>query len=88
LCHDNDSPTLGQQPGHPPAKPLLKALALDAGTALSLELSPEQDAIVLRPVRKKSPVRGRHRIEDLAAAMPKNYKSAEFGWDAAGREVW
>lgn len=69
-------------------KALLKALELDSGASLELALSPKKDAIVVRPVKKKAPVRGRHRIEDLAAAMPKNYKTAEFGWDAAGREVW
>ncbi len=69
-------------------KALLKALDLDSGSSLELALTPKKDAIVVRPVKKKVPVRGRHRIEDLAAAMPKNYKSSEFGWDAAGREVW
>ncbi len=69
-------------------KALLKALELEAGSSLELALSPKKDAIVLRPVRKSTSVRGRHRIEDLAAAMPKNYEATEFGWDAAGREVW
>jgi antitoxin MazE len=69
-------------------KALLKALDLDAGASLELALSPKKDAIVVRPVKKRVPVRGRHRIEDLAAAMPKNYRTAEFGWNVAGREVW
>lgn len=69
-------------------KVLLKALELETGSNLELALSPKKDAIVVRPVKKRAPVRGRHRIEDLAAAMPKNYKATEFSWDAAGREVW
>jgi antitoxin MazE len=69
-------------------KALLQALELDTGSSLELALTPKKDAIVVRPVKKKSQVRGRYRIEDLAAAMPKNYKAAEFGWDAAGREIW
>ena len=69
-------------------KALLKALDLDTGATLEIELSPKKDAIVVRPVKKRAPVRGRHRIEDLASAMPKGYKTAEFDWDAAGREVW
>ncbi len=69
-------------------KALLKALDLDTGSSLELALTPKKDAIVVRPVKTRTSVRGRHRIEDLAAAMPKNYKTAEFGWDAAGREVW
>lgn len=69
-------------------KTLLKALDLETGSSLELALSAKKDAIVVRPVKTRAPVRGRHRIEDLAAAMPKNYKTAEFGWDAVGREVW
>ncbi len=69
-------------------KALLKALELDTGSSLELALTPKKDAIVVRPVKKRAQVRGRHRIEDLAAAMPKSYKTAEFGWDAVGREVW
>ena len=47
-----------------------------------------KDAIIVKPAKPNRSVRGRHRIEDLVAAMPKRYKAAEFGWDARGREVW
>jgi antitoxin component of MazEF toxin-antitoxin module len=69
-------------------KVLLSALNLKAGANLEVALSPKKDAIIVKPVRTVPRVRGRHRIEDLVAAMPKGYKTAEFGWDASGREVW
>jgi antitoxin MazE len=69
-------------------KELLAALRLEPGTAVEVALSPKKDAIIVRPAKPARKVRGRHRIEDLAAAMPKAYKAAEFGWDQTGREVW
>ena len=69
-------------------KALLAALHLEAGASLEVELSPKKDAIIVKPAKAPSRVRGRHRIEDLAAAMPRGYKSAEFDWGPSGREVW
>lgn len=69
-------------------KALLAALRLESGASVEIELSPKKDAIIVRPTKLTPPVRGKHRIEDLVAAMPKGYKAAEFGWDASGREVW
>lgn len=69
-------------------KALLAALRLEAGASVEIELSPKKDAIVLKPVKGALRVRGRHRIEDLVAAMPKAYRAAEFGWDRSGRELW
>jgi len=69
-------------------KALLAALRLEAGARLDVELSAKKDAIIVKPVRTTSRVRGRHRIEDLVAAMPRGYKTAEFGWGTSGREVW
>ena len=69
-------------------KALLTALRLETGASLELELTPKRDAIIVKPAKPASRVRGRHRIEDLAAAMPKGYKAAEFGWGVDGREVW
>lgn len=66
-------------------KTLLAALHLDAGASLEVTLSPKKDAIIVRPASR---VRRRHRIEDLAAAMPKGYKTAEFDWGTSGREAW
>ena len=69
-------------------KALLSALHLSAGASVEIELSPKKDAIIVKPVTPASSVRGRHRIEDLVAAMPKDYKTAEFEWTTRGREVW
>ena len=69
-------------------KALLSALHLETGASLEVALSPKRDAIIVKPANAPSRIRGRHRIEDLAAAMPKNYKTAEFGWGTSGREVW
>lgn len=67
---------------------LLTALQLESGASLELTLSPKKDAIIVKPAKTVPRVRGRHRIEDLVAAMPKNYKAAEFDWGTSGREVW
>jgi antitoxin component of MazEF toxin-antitoxin module len=69
-------------------KALLVALSLETGARLEVKLSPKKDAIIVKPATPVSRVRGRHRIEDLVAAMPKNYKAAEFPCEPSGREVW
>jgi len=69
-------------------KPLLAALGLQKGASVQLELSAKKDAIIVTPVHGPLPVRGRHRIEDLVATLPKNYRAAEFNWGARGREAW
>ena len=69
-------------------KALLSALHLESGASVEIELSPKKDAIIVKPSKAPPRIRGRHRIEDLVAAMPKHYKAAEFGWGTSGREVW
>lgn len=69
-------------------KAMLAALRVETGARLEVALSPKMDAIIVKPVRTASRVRGRHRIEDLVAAMPKGYKTAEFAWGTNGREIW
>ncbi|MFA7345286.1 MAG: AbrB/MazE/SpoVT family DNA-binding domain-containing protein [Terrimicrobiaceae bacterium] len=69
-------------------KALLAGLNLEVGADVEIELSPKKDAIIVKPAKAPSRVRGRHRIEDLVATMPKGYKSAEFSWGTSGREVW
>jgi antitoxin MazE len=69
-------------------KTLLSALGLENGAVVEVELTPKRDAIIVKPSQVRSRVRGRHRIEDLVAAMPKGYKAAEFDWGTSGREVW
>jgi len=69
-------------------KALLAALQLKIGARLELDLSPTKDAIIVKPSHEALPLRGRHRLEDLLAKMPRNYKSQEFFGEARGREVW
>lgn len=69
-------------------KALVAALNLHCGSRLEIELTPKKDAIIVKAASLPDRIRGRHRIKDLVAAMPKNYKSAEFGFKAQGREVW
>ena len=69
-------------------KALLASLRLEPGAAVEIELTPKKDAIIVRPAKALSRVRGRHRIEDLVAAIPRGYKTAGFDWGTSGREVW
>ena len=40
-------------------------------------------------VRQAEPVRGRYRLEDLVARIPKGYRPKEENWGRpVGREVW
>jgi len=69
-------------------KALVAALNLHCGSRLAIEQTPKKDAIIVKPACLQDRIRGRHRIEDLAAATPKNYRSAEFDFKAQGREIW
>lgn len=69
-------------------KALLASLGLKSGADVKIELTPKKDAIIMRPAKAPSRVRGRHRIEDLVAAIPRGYKTAKFEWGTNGREVW
>ena len=68
-------------------KAIITALNLQSGSKLEIELTPKKDAIIIKAAAPAK-IRGRHRIEDLAAAMPKNYSAAKFVWKTQGREVW
>jgi antitoxin MazE len=69
-------------------KALLTALHLKSGARLQVKLSPKRDAIIVKPASDSVPVRGRHKIEDLVAKMPRQYKAKEFFGDAIGGEIW
>ena len=91
LYHPRMTTTLqawGNSQGVRLPKALLTALGIETGASVEVVLSPKKDAIIVKPVDSPSRVRGRHRIEDLAAAMPKGGKSVEFEWGTSGREVW
>ena len=69
-------------------KVLLAALHLETGARVDIELSQKNDAIIVKPSKSPSLIRGRHRIEDLVAAMPTGYKADETEWGKSGHEVW
>lgn len=69
-------------------KSLLASLNLEPGAEVEIELTSKKDAIIMRPVKMSSRVQGRHRIEDLVAAIPMGYKTAGVEWGTSGREVW
>ena len=64
---------------------LLSALGIENGAELEVRITPKKDALIIKQTRV---IRGRHRIEDLVAAMPRNYKPQEVDWGAQGQEVW
>lgn len=80
--------TWGNSQGVRLPKALLASLDLKSGAAVEIELTLKKDAIILRPAKAPSLVRGRHLIEDLVAAMPRGYKTAGFEWHTSGSEVW
>jgi antitoxin MazE len=69
-------------------KALLASLNLETGDEVEIELTLKKDAIIMRPAKMSSRVRGRHRIEDLIATIPRAYKTAGVDWGTSGREVW
>jgi len=69
-------------------KALLASLNLETGDEVEIELTLKKDAIIMRPAKMSSRVRGRHRIEYLVAAIPRGYKTAGLEWCTSGREVW
>ena len=69
-------------------KPLLNALGLKQSAQIQLVLDAKRGTIVLTAAKPRRKKRGRHRIEDLVAAMPRKYRAEEFGWGASGKEVW
>jgi antitoxin MazE len=67
---------------------LTKALLADAqinvGDAVNIQV--KEGALIVTPDKR---IRGRHKIEDLVAHIPKDYQSKEVGWgEPTGREVW
>lgn len=69
-------------------KVLLTALGIENGAELELRISPKKDALIIRRAKPERKIRGRHRIEDLVAAMPRNYKPQEMIRGVKGKEVW
>lgn len=69
-------------------RPVIDQLHFSPGMELELIVSAEAGTLMIsqaKPVRK---VRGRHRIEDLVAGMPKSYRAREVPWESKGKEIW
>ena len=80
ICHDQ---------GVQLPKALIEPLGLAPGAEVDLAISPESDSIVIRPLHRLRPVRGRYRIEDLVSQLPANYEFEETEWgEAMGNEAW
>ncbi len=69
-------------------KSLLSALGIEDGAELEMQITAKKDAFIVKPATPARKIRGRHRIEDLVAAMPKNYKLQELDEGPQGQEVW
>jgi len=66
------------------AKHLLGDARLEVGDEVNVAV--REGVIVVTPAGK---VRGRHRLEDLVARIPRGYKPGEVDWGKpVGREAW
>ncbi|MFZ1982937.1 MAG: AbrB/MazE/SpoVT family DNA-binding domain-containing protein [Desulfatitalea sp.] len=66
------------------AKNLLADAQLDVGD--EVDISVKDGIMILAPAKRK---RGRHKLKDLVARIPKNYQPSEVDWGApVGKEEW
>jgi antitoxin MazE len=66
------------------AKNVLEDARLGVGDAVDVAV--RDGIIVVAPIRK---IRGRYRLEDLVAKIPKDYNTGEVAWgDPVGKEEW
>ena len=67
---------------------LAKNLLADAqlGVGDEVDISVKDGIMIITPVNR---VRGRHKLKDLVALIPENYKTSEVDWgEPVGKEVW
>lgn len=67
---------------------LTKNLLADAQVEVGdeVDIRVEDGTIIIRPARS---IRGSHRLEDLVAEIPENYRTGEVEWgEPVGGEVW
>jgi len=70
-------------------KKLVEAMGTEVGAPLRLELAEGGSKLVVSPTKKRRPVRGRHRIEDLVAKGNGEAFEGEVDWgESVGKEVW
>lgn len=69
-------------------KSVLTQMHIRTGAELEIVFSPDQAAIIVSLAKPSRKVRGRHRIQDLVAGIPKSQRASEFSWGQSGKEVW
>ena len=66
------------------AKNLLSEAKLDIGD--EVDISVKGGVMLVTPAKR---IRGRHRLDDLVARIPKDYKPDEVEWgEPTGKEAW
>ena len=67
---------------------LAKTLLTDAqlGIGDEVDISVKDGIMIVAPSKR---IRGRHKLNDLVARIPKNYQPGEVDWgEPVGKEVW
>ena len=67
---------------------LAKSLLADAqlGVGDEVDISVKDGTMIVTPAKR---IRGRHKLKDLVALIPENYKTNEVDWgEPVGKEVW
>jgi len=67
---------------------LAKNLLADAqlGVGDEVDISVKDGIIIVAPAKR---VRGKHKLKDLVARIPKNYRAGEVDWgEPVGKEDW
>ncbi len=67
---------------------LAKTLLADAqlGVGDEVDISVKDGIMIVTPAKR---IRGRHKLKDLVARIPENYKTSEVDWgEPVGKEVW
>ena len=67
---------------------LTKNLLADAqlGVGDEVDISVKDGIMIVTPAKR---IRGRHKLKDLVARIPENYKTSEIDWgEPVGKEVW
>jgi len=66
------------------AKHLLADAKLDVGD--EVDISVQDGIMIIAPAKR---IRGRHKLKDLVARIPENYKTSEVDWgEPVGKEIW
>ena len=74
----------GNSQGLRVSKEILEKVHIAIGDAV--DVSVQKGAIFIQPIKQ---LRGRYRLKDLIAQMPKGYKRGEEDWGKPmGKEVW